>query len=103
MKAKARLFILIGAMLLAAAAGAAGIAAAACEKPAEREPRELEAMGYILTDAGGNIGVYRAGELILRTDVPLQGLRRGDRELIEAGMEVGTWEELMRILQDVDA
>ena len=101
---KVRLWILIAAAALACAGGIACIAAAAAyEGPERQEERELISAGYILAAAEGNIGVYRGGELIMRTDVRLEGLRRGDRELIEAGIHAETYEDVMKLLQDFDA
>ena len=102
MKAKTRLWILLTAATLALA-GAAGAVAAAAYAPEESAIEESPAeMGYVLTDCEGVIGVYRGGELILRTDVPLATLRRVDREMLRAGIEVETYEALMRLLQDFD-
>lgn len=104
MKAKARLWILLTAAALALAGVTAGAAAAASyedrARPAEESPAEL---GYILTDYEGVIGVFRGGVLILQTDVRLDTLRRADRELLMEGIEVDSYEALMRLLQDFDA
>lgn len=104
MKAKARLWILLAAAALALAGVTASAAAAAGyegrPRPAEESPAEL---GYVLTDYEGVIGVYHGDALILLTDVRLDTLRRADRELLEEGIEVDTYEALMRLLQDFDA
>lgn len=92
------------ASLLALSVLAVVTAAALCEAP---EPEAVEAPeesgGYVLTDAGGEIGVYRDGELILRTGVRLEGLRDVDRELVKAGIQSDSYEDILILLEDLGA
>ncbi len=101
---KKRFWIL--AALLALSLLAAATAAAVCtaqDRVPEEEPPAAEAGGYILTAAEGTIGLYRDGELILRTDVPLAGLRETDRVQVEAGIRLETFEEALMLLEDFGA
>lgn len=103
MKARTRLWILLSAVLMALAGAGAGIAAASSHEERERPPaRDPASLGYVLTDHEGSIGVFRDGVLIMRTDVRLDSLREVDRQLLEAGIEVDSYEALMRLLQDFD-
>lgn len=99
---KKRFWIL--ATLLALTLLAAVTAAALCtaEEPAEKPPA-AEAGGYILTASEGTLGLFRDGELILRTNVPLASLREADRAQVEAGIRLSTYEEALMLLEDFGA
>lgn len=98
---KKRLWIL--ASLLALSILAAVTAAAFCEAREPEEPRDPALGGYILTAAGGELGIFRDGELILRTGVLLESLRQVDRELVEAGIRSDSYEEMLSLVEDLGA
>ncbi len=100
---KKRFWIL--AALLTLTLLAAVTAAAVCTAPApEEEPPAAQVSdGYILTASEGTLGLYRDGELILRTDIPLASLRQVDRVQVEAGIRLSTFEEALMLLEDFGA
>ena len=68
---------------------------------AKQPPREA---GYVLGESGGNIAVYRAGDLtnpVTVTNIELTGLREADRAMIRAGVLSGTESELLMLLEDL--
>ena len=91
------------AALLALSILAAVTAAALCEVRGPAPAQDPAPEGYVLTGADGMIGVFRNGELILRTDVRLDGLRVGDRALVEEGIRSDSYEEILRLLEDFGA
>lgn len=99
---KKRAWILLAAALLASASLTAGIAAAASDARGGDAAFQEPDKSYILTDCNGHIGVFSGGKLILLTNVKLDDLRSSDRALLEAGIEVDSYEALMRLLQDFD-
>ena len=69
--------------------------------PRETEEEELS---YVLGEAEGRVAVYQADapdSPLLVTGIDLSSLRRGDRELIAAGLPVESREELARLLEDL--
>lgn len=93
------------ASLLALSVLAAATAAALCEvrQPETADIPPSEETGYILTGVNGEIGVFRDGELILRTGVDLGSLRAGDRARVEEGIRSESYEEILMLLEDFGA
>lgn len=63
----------------------------------------VPAVKYILREYEGNICVYymdNNGIPAIITDIPVEGLRSVDREMIERGIEVSTKEEVLKLLED---
>lgn len=99
---KKRFWIL--ATLLALSLLAAVTAAALCTAQESDEPDGPAVEGgYILTASEGTLGIFRDGELILRTDVPLATLREADRVQVEAGIRLESYEEALMLLEDFGA
>lgn len=103
---KSRLWILLLALTLAAATGAASIAALAnydAETAGRVSEDTLKKGGYTLAAYNGVIGVFEGDTLLMTADVPLEGLRAVDREQIARGIAVDTWEEAVKLLEDFGA
>lgn len=89
--------------LLALSVIAAITAAALCETRETVAPEPEDYGGYILTQSGEEIGIFRDGELILRTDVRVDGLRETDRALVKNGIRSDSYEEILSLLEDLGA
>ncbi len=99
---KKRLFVTltaIGAAVVMTLTAAAAVVPETPEEPAEAEGQP-SARGYTLTEFEGGIGVFRDGELIMRSEVDIDGLRRVDRELLRQGIETVSFEDALRLLED---
>lgn len=98
-----KFWILASFLALSVLAAVTAAALCAAPEPEAASAPEAEPGGYVLTDAGGEIGVYRNGELILRTGVPLESLRDVDRKLVEAGIQSDSYEDILILLEDLGA
>ena len=59
---------------------------------------------YVLGESGGNIAVYRSGNLdqpVTVTNIELAQLREADRSMIRAGLIAGSESELLMLLEDL--
>lgn len=58
---------------------------------------------YRLGEHKGLVAVYSGGdtEPVTVTDIELASLRQADRDMIARGMEAGSREELLRLLEDL--
>lgn len=57
--------------------------------------------GLIVRIENGHVGVYtKGGELLRVLDVDPSALPKKDRELLEAGIEIGSWKELLALIRD---
>ena len=74
-------------------------AAAAGEKSAEAE----SAAEYSLRSEGSVVSVYMDGEMVASTEIDLTGLRSADRELLQKGVAVRDYEELIRLIEDLNS
>ncbi len=103
---KRRLWILAAAVTLAAAGGVTSAAVAAgAESAARRAPDEaaLASGGYVLADHNGQVALYEGEELLWEAEIPVSGLRKADRELIAQGIPAQTYEQALRLLEDLGA
>ncbi len=102
-----RFWILAAAVALAAAGGitSAAVAASGFEGEARRARVEadLTAGGYVLADHEGHVGLFDGDRLILDAGIPVSGLRQIDRELIVQGIRADTYEDALRLLEDLGA
>lgn len=57
--------------------------------------------GLIVRAENGHVGVYsQSGELLRVLDIDISALPEKDRALLEKGIEVGSWRELLALIQD---
>ena len=57
--------------------------------------------GLIVRIENGHVGVYtKGGELLRVLDVDPSALPKKDRDLLEAGIEIGSWKELLALIRD---
>lgn len=84
--ALAAVFLLLGAL-------ASGRRSAAAE----------EGMALSLRSEGGVVAVYSGGEKVAETEISLSGLRDADRALVEGGVAVEDYEELVRLIEDLNS
>lgn len=57
--------------------------------------------GLIVRIENGHVGVYtKGGELLRVLDIDPSALPKKDRDLLEAGIEIGSWKELLALIQD---
>jgi hypothetical protein len=66
---------------------------------------ERERSGYVIKASGGKVAVFMTpgGELAVVTDVDIATLRSHDIALLENGLSVDTYEELIQTLEDFGA
>ena len=57
---------------------------------------------YILSEGEGNI-IIRYKDEIFETDISTSGMRAYDRELLKAGIEAETYEEVLMLLEDFNS
>ena len=64
-------------------------------------PYEItEDNGWTIGENEGRVAVFRGGELYMRTDTELASLPKADRTRLENGIEVDSYSELKRLLED---
>lgn len=57
--------------------------------------------GLIVRIENGHVGVYtKGGELLRVLDIDPSALPKKDRDLLEAGIEIGSWKELLALIGD---
>lgn len=57
--------------------------------------------GLIVRIENGHVGVYtKGGELLRVLDIDPSALPKKDRDLLEAGIEIGSWKELLALIRD---
>lgn len=101
---KKRMWAVIALTALALVSCTAAIAAASGQREEETfDARQLSGEGYILTEYDGGLALYRDGEIVLRAPVDVATLRAADRELIRQGIEARTYEEALRLMEDLGA
>lgn len=98
---KRRLTALAVAMV---AAFSCGIFAAGAAKQ-ENEPEDntytaQDDAHYTLMDYQGTICVFQNGGMVLDAGISTEGLRGRDQELLLAGIETNSYEDVLRLLED---
>ena len=65
------------------------------------EPSNPDA-AYVVGSYNGNVAVYVSGQKAPQTvtNIPLSSLRETDRQSVESGIPVGSYEELQQLLED---
>ncbi|MBE6949323.1 MAG: hypothetical protein E7456_05700 [Ruminococcaceae bacterium] len=60
---------------------------------------------YTIREHNGMVAVFRSGEDVplLKTDIPVDGLRTADRELMERGIALESYTEVLYMLEDFDS
>lgn len=58
---------------------------------------------YTVSEYDGDVGVYRDGELIFTAGINTSGLRETDRRLLMNGIETGSYEDVLRLLEDLSS
>ena len=96
------------AALLATAATMAAFTAADIarvrEPPARMDETSLGSAHYVLGEYGGRAAVFESGNFtqpVLVTNIQTAALRENDRQLLRAGIAVGSEEELAQLLEDL--
>ena len=57
--------------------------------------------GLIVRIENGHVGVYtKGGELLRVLDIDPSALPKKDRDLLETGIEIGSWKELLALIRD---
>ncbi len=98
---------ILGSLALTAALAAAlaigGIAPERGTQSAAVAPPDLTGAEYVLREHRGVVGIFEPGELlpVSVTDIEVDGLRAGDRELLKAGVAAADREELLELLEDL--
>ena len=74
------------------------------QSPAEKEPAattDTAPEAFCVKEANGKIGVFTAdGYLVRWLEVSIDDLPPADRELLRVGIVVGSWRELITLIQD---
>lgn len=66
--------------------------------------RNSSSLSFVLREINGKIGVYSSeGELLKLLDLPVNHLPKADREALQKGISVGSWRELIALIQDYTA
>ena len=66
--------------------------------------RNSSSLSFVLREINGKIGVYSSeGELLKLLDLPVNQLPKADREALQKGISVGSWRELIALIQDYTA
>ena len=104
MKKRKPLFGAIAAAAIAAGAltgSVLGTFDGAAPLQRKQEPAAREAFTLKVRD--GKIAVFMGGDMespAAETDIPVSGLREYDRGLLEEGIEAGSYEEVLALLED---
>lgn len=102
MIASAALVLALG-LAITAVTAAAAVGTPDREEPEIPPAEELRQSGYVLTEYGDGLAVFRDGELIIRAEVDVDSLRAADRELLKNGIETESFSDVLRLLEDFDA
>lgn len=95
--------VLMATALTMAAFTAADIARVR-EPPVRMDEASLSSSHYVLGEYGGRAAVFSEGnfaEPVLVTNIQTASLRENDRQMLRAGIAVGSEEELARLLEDL--
>lgn len=55
---------------------------------------------YMLKAQNGKVAVFVDGELTVMTDISVSGMREADRKLLEQGIVLGTYNDVLCMLED---
>lgn len=73
------------------------------EETVNEEQQTAEEL-YVLKNRGGTAAVFSgSGELLLETDISVAGLRETDRKMLENGIEVNSYESVLKLLEDLSS
>ena len=68
---------------------------------ADANKSNAEKMRFVVRELDGKIGIYTAdGQLLKKIDVSVSLFPKADREALAKGIEVGSWQELITLIQD---
>lgn len=95
-----RVFILAVAIFMALSCSAGAAAVSMQEIAKEQESTLNKTMLYTFMDYQGKICIFQHGELVLDTGINTDGLRNRDRQLLEAGIETYSYEDILSLLED---
>ena len=96
------------ALILTAAVFAGGSAAAVASNSGAQEEaapsvEEPKTGLYLIARYGDKVGVYLDGELLYTEDIDVSGLRAADRQLLENGIGTDSYEDVLKLMEDLNS
>ncbi|MGM9521860.1 MAG: hypothetical protein ACI3VB_05210 [Oscillospiraceae bacterium] len=93
---------LMAAALICGASSVAAVLTGSAQEEAAAQEKNT-ACSYTVSEYDGDVGVYCDGELLYTTDINIAGLREADRKLLIKGIETGSYEDVLRLLEDLSS